>query len=56
MDEYLKTNQETWDTWTRYHLGSKFYDIEGFKAGSRYCTCNATLGWIRSNGPVAEPS
>jgi len=34
MDEYLKTNQETWDTWTRYHLGSKFYDIEGFKAGS----------------------
>jgi hypothetical protein len=33
MDEYLKTNQETWDTWTRYHLGSKFYDIEGFKAG-----------------------
>jgi len=34
MDEYLKTNQETWDTWTRYHLGSKFYDIEGFKAGT----------------------
>jgi SAM-dependent methyltransferase len=33
MDAYLKTNQETWDTWTRYHLGSKFYDIEGFKAG-----------------------
>ena len=35
MDEYLKTNQETWDTWTRYHLSSKFYDIEGFKAGGR---------------------
>jgi SAM-dependent methyltransferase len=34
MDEYLKTNQETWDTWTRYHLSSKFYDIEGFKAGA----------------------
>jgi SAM-dependent methyltransferase len=33
MDDYLKTNQETWDTWTRYHVGSKFYDIEGFKAG-----------------------
>jgi hypothetical protein len=35
MDDYLKTNQETWDAWTRHHVGSKFYDIEGFKAGGR---------------------
>jgi SAM-dependent methyltransferase len=33
MDDYLKTNQATWDTWTRYHLASKFYDVEAFKAG-----------------------
>ncbi len=33
MDEYLKTNQATWNTWTPFHVGSKFYDVEGFKAG-----------------------
>jgi 2-polyprenyl-3-methyl-5-hydroxy-6-metoxy-1,4-benzoquinol methylase len=33
MDDHLKANQETWDTWTRYHVASKFYDVEGFKAG-----------------------
>jgi SAM-dependent methyltransferase len=32
MDAYLKANQETWDTWTRYHIKSKFYDVERFKA------------------------
>jgi SAM-dependent methyltransferase len=33
MDEYSKTNQATWNTWTRFHVGSKFYDVEGFKVG-----------------------
>ena len=33
--DYLKVNQETWDVWTRYHLGSRFYDLEGFKSGQR---------------------
>lgn len=33
MSTYLKTNQITWNTWTRYHIKSKFYDVEGFKAG-----------------------
>jgi SAM-dependent methyltransferase len=33
MNEHLKVNQATWNTWTRYHVGSKFYDVEGFKAG-----------------------
>jgi hypothetical protein len=32
MDEYLKANQQTWDAWTRHHLGPTLYDIEGFKA------------------------
>jgi SAM-dependent methyltransferase len=35
MNEYLKANQQTWNTWTRYHLESRFYDLEGFKAGEK---------------------
>ncbi len=33
MDEYLDNNRSLWDGWTRLHAPSKFYDIEGFKAG-----------------------
>jgi SAM-dependent methyltransferase len=33
MEKYLKANQATWNTWARYHVGSDFYDVEGFKAG-----------------------
>lgn len=33
MDEHLKANQEIWNAWTPYHVGSEFYNIEGFKAG-----------------------
>ncbi|HEX9077715.1 MAG TPA: class I SAM-dependent methyltransferase [Anaerolineae bacterium] len=33
MDEYLKSNRQLWDDWTGIHERSKFYDVEGFKAG-----------------------
>ena len=33
MDEYLKANKDTWNAWTPVHVGSKFYDVESFKAG-----------------------
>ena len=33
MNEYLDNNRSLWDGWTRLHAPSKFYDIEGFKAG-----------------------
>ena len=33
MDEFLKSNKELWNAWTRMHVKSKFYDVEGFKAG-----------------------
>ena len=33
MDEYLNANKTLWDAWTPYHVGSQFYDVEGFKAG-----------------------
>jgi SAM-dependent methyltransferase len=33
MDEFLKSNQAMWNVWTRVHVKSKFYDVEGFKAG-----------------------
>ena len=33
MDEYLFANQSLWDEWARINAGSKFYDVESFKAG-----------------------
>lgn len=33
MDDYLKSNQELWNAWTPAHVQSKFYDVDGFKAG-----------------------
>ena len=35
MDDYLKSNRELWDNWTRFHIQSEFYDVTGFKAGRR---------------------
>ncbi len=35
MDDYLNSNRELWDGWTRIHVRSEFYDVEGFKAGRR---------------------
>ena len=35
MDEYFKANRQLWDAWTGIHVKSKFYDVEGFKAGRR---------------------
>jgi len=31
--DYLHINKEAWDKRTKVHVGSKFYDIESFKAG-----------------------
>jgi SAM-dependent methyltransferase len=45
MDEYLEVNRETWNMWTQLNVGSKFYDVEGFKAGRR------TLDPIALAGP-----
>jgi SAM-dependent methyltransferase len=33
MDEFLENNRSLWNGWTRLHERSRFYDIEGFKAG-----------------------
>ncbi len=33
MKEYLKANQALWNVWTRYHITSEDYDVEGFKRG-----------------------
>lgn len=33
MNEYLQSNRELWNTQTRVHVKSKFYDVEGFKRG-----------------------
>ncbi len=32
-DPYLKSNQQLWNAWTRLHVVSPTYDVEGFKAG-----------------------
>lgn len=34
MDEALRNNQVLWDAWTRIHVGSAFYDVDGFKTGA----------------------
>ncbi|HYM68371.1 MAG TPA: class I SAM-dependent methyltransferase [bacterium] len=34
MKRYLETNRAMWDVWTKYHVASSFYDVEGFKAGT----------------------
>ncbi len=33
MDKYFDANRELWNNWTRFHVKSKMYDVEGFKAG-----------------------
>ncbi len=33
MNPYLKANQQLWNEWTRLHVVSPLYDVEGFKAG-----------------------
>jgi ubiquinone/menaquinone biosynthesis C-methylase UbiE len=33
MDEYRRSNQGMWDEFTRINAASRFYDVEGFKAG-----------------------
>jgi SAM-dependent methyltransferase len=45
MDEHLSANQALWNAWTPFHVASKFYDVEGFKAGRE------TLDAIELAGP-----
>jgi 2-polyprenyl-3-methyl-5-hydroxy-6-metoxy-1,4-benzoquinol methylase len=33
MNDYIKSNRELWNAWTRVHVTSKLYDVEGFKRG-----------------------
>ena len=35
MNEYVAANRRLWDAWTPYNVASRFYDVEGFKAGRR---------------------
>jgi len=34
-DPHVETNRATWDAWTKLHVTSPFYDVEGFKSGRR---------------------
>jgi SAM-dependent methyltransferase len=33
MDEYRRTNLDLWNEWTRIHVTSDFYNVEGFREG-----------------------
>jgi SAM-dependent methyltransferase len=33
VDEYLSSNRELWDEWAELHVGTDFYDVEGFRRG-----------------------
>jgi SAM-dependent methyltransferase len=35
MDKYRDANQRIWNEWTRHHVRSAFYDVEGFRKGQR---------------------
>lgn len=35
MDKYRDANQRMWNEWTRHHVRSAFYDVEGFRKGQR---------------------
>lgn len=35
MDEQLENNRQLWNTLTGHHVASEFYDVAGFKAGTR---------------------
>ncbi len=32
--ELLAENRQLWDAWTQVHAGSRFYDVDGFRAGA----------------------
>jgi 2-polyprenyl-3-methyl-5-hydroxy-6-metoxy-1,4-benzoquinol methylase len=34
LDRYTQANRELWNDWADIHVGSRFYDVEGFKAGA----------------------
>jgi ubiquinone/menaquinone biosynthesis C-methylase UbiE len=33
MNEHIEVNRSLWNRWAQLHVGSSFYDVEGFKAG-----------------------
>ena len=33
MEDYFETNRGLWNGWAKIHVGSEFYDLEGFKSG-----------------------
>ncbi len=35
VSRYREANQRIWDEWTRHHIRSAFYDLEGFRRGER---------------------
>ena len=35
MNRYRDANERIWNEWTRHHIQSAFYDVEGFRRGER---------------------
>ncbi len=33
MDQRIRSNQQLWEQWTESHVGSRYYDVDGFRAG-----------------------
>lgn len=56
MDKYRDANRRMWNEWTRHHVRSAFYDVEGFRKGQR--TGRAALDAIENAalGDVAGKS
>jgi SAM-dependent methyltransferase len=49
MRPYVEANRALWNAWTRLHVDSAFYDVEGFKAGRETLGAieRAALGDVR---------
>jgi SAM-dependent methyltransferase len=49
MQKYIQSNRELWNAWTRAHVKSKFYDVDGFKRGDNRldAVVRAGLGDVR---------
>ena len=49
MDKYMEANRRSWDARTPTHFVSRFYDVDGFRAG-------ASDGWWRlEDGRASVP-
>jgi SAM-dependent methyltransferase len=56
MERYRRANRQMWNTWTPYHVASKFYGVEEFKKKGRRSRAGADALEIAAVGDVTGRS